>query len=210
MILLQYVIIGKMCKARWNNIRDNYRKSIKKTTSGQAAKKLKKYKFDDQLQFLKPHLQERETMGNIADVIVDNEDVDIFNENVDENDNENENVAVQSEENMNEIVLDGGEQLKTVEQTRLSKPAQKLTKKRSINTPDSASTTLMKYIMQKKESNMSNAAQNNPVDAFLAGLSPTLKTFTPYYLNLVKSKIFSVVQEYEMKMILDEEQKKKC
>ncbi|KAF0710344.1 Uncharacterized protein FWK35_00033677 [Aphis craccivora] len=200
MILLQYVIIGKICKARWNNIRDNYRKSIKKTTSGQAAKKLKKYKFDDQLQFLKPHLQERETMGNIADVIVDNEDVDIFNENV----------AVQSEENMNEIVLDGGEQLKTVEQTRLSKPAQKLTKKRSINTPDSASTTLMKYIMQKKESNMSNAAQNNPVDAFLAGLSPTLKKFTPYYLNLVKSKIFSVVQEYEMKMILDEEQKKKC
>jgi len=78
MILLQYVIIGKICKARWNNIRDNYRKSIKKT-SGQAAKKLKKYKFDDQLQFLKPHLQERETMGNIADVIVDNEDVDIFN-----------------------------------------------------------------------------------------------------------------------------------
>jgi len=142
-------------------------------------------------------------MGNRADV-VNNEDVDISNENVDEN----ENAEVQSDENMNEIVLDGGEHLQTVEQTRLSKPVQKSTKKRSINTPDSASTTLMS-IMQKKENNMSNAAQSNPVDAFLAGLSPTLKTFTPYYLNLVKSKIFSVVQEYEMKMILDEEQKKK-
>lgn len=70
--------------------------------------------------------------------------------------------------------------------------------------PDSASTTLVKYIMQKKE----NSNQNNPVDAFLASSSPTLKTFTLYYLNIVKSKIFLTVQEYEIKMILDEEQKK--
>lgn len=197
-----------MCKTRWNNIRDNYRKSIKKTTSGQAAKKVKKYKFDDQLQFLKPHLQERDTLGNIEDVVGNEDNVEIFNDDVDENENENdnENAAVQIDESINDIE---GEQLQNVDQTRSSKPVQKLIQKRStIKTPDSASTTLMKYIMQKKENNMSNVTQNNPVDAFLAGLSPTLKTFTPYYLNLVKSKIFSIVQEYEMKMILDEEQKK--
>ncbi|KAL4097826.1 hypothetical protein QTP88_022533 [Uroleucon formosanum] len=196
----------KICKTRWNNIRDNYRKSIKKTTSGQAAKKVKKYKFDDQLQFLKPHLQERNTLGNIKDVVGNEDNVDIFNDNVDENenDNENENAAVQIDENMDDI---DGEQLQNVEQTRSSKPVRKSIQKRSIiKTPDSTSTTLMKYIKQK---NMSNVTQNNPVDAFLASLSPTLKTFTPYYLNLVKSKIFSIVQEYEMKMILDEEQKKK-
>ncbi|CAI6363231.1 unnamed protein product [Macrosiphum euphorbiae] len=197
-----------MCKTRWNNIRDNYRKSIKKTTSGQAAKKVKKYKFDDQLQFLKPHLQERDTLGNIEDVVDNEDNVDIFNDDVDENENENdnENAAVQIDEIINDI---DGEQLQNVEQTRSSKPVRKSIQKRSIiKTPDSASTTLMKYIMQKKENNMFNVTQNNPVDAFLAGLSPTLKTFTPYYLNLVKTKIFSIVQECEMKMILDEEQKK--
>jgi len=170
----------------------------------QAAKKVKKYKFDDQLKFLKPHLQKRDTLGNIEDVVGNEDNVDIFNDNVDEN--ENENAAVQINENMDDI---DGEQLQNVEQTRSSKPVRKSIQKRSIiKTSDSASTTLMKYIMQKKENNMSNVTQNNPVDAFLAGLSPTLKTFTPYYLNLVKSKIFSIVQEYEMKMILDEKQEK--
>ncbi|XP_026823190.1 uncharacterized protein LOC113561146 [Rhopalosiphum maidis] len=188
-------LTGKTCRTRWNNMRDKYRKSIKKTTSGQAAKKVKKYKFDDQLQILKPRLQERDTLGNIKDVVV-NEDVDIFNENA----------AIQSDEHMNAIVSDGGKQLQNVKQTRCSKPVKKLTRKRSIFTSYSTSTTLMKYITQRQEKNMSNASQSNPVDDFLAGLSPTLKTFTPYYLNLVKSKIFSVVQEHEMKMILDEEQ----
>jgi len=56
---------------------------------------------------------------------------------------------------------------------------------------------------------MSNTTQSHPVHGFLVGLSPTLKTLTPYYLNLVKSKIFPTVQEYEMIMILNEEHKKK-
>lgn len=66
----------------------------------------------------------------------------------------------------------------------------------------------MKYIMQKRENDIANTTQTHSVDAFLAGLSPTLKSFTPYYLNIVKSKIFSIVQEYEMQMIVDEEKKK--
>jgi hypothetical protein len=84
----------------------------------------------------------------------------------------------------------------------------KCTKKRTTKTPESASSTLMKYIMQKRENYIANTTQTHSVDAFLAGLSPTLKSFTPYYLNIVKSKIFSIVQEYEMQMIVDQEKKK--
>lgn len=61
------LFLGKICKTRWNNIRDNYQRSIKKS-SGQTFKKIKKYKYDDQLQFLKPHLQEKDTLGNLKDV----------------------------------------------------------------------------------------------------------------------------------------------
>lgn len=42
------------------------------------------------------------------------------------------------------------------------------------------------------------------VNAFLAGISPTLKSLSPYYLNLAKSEIFAIVQKYEMKMIMGE------
>lgn len=56
-----------MCKARWSNIRDQYRKVLnkKKTSSGQASKKILKYKYEDQLSFLKPYFQERPTTTNI-------------------------------------------------------------------------------------------------------------------------------------------------
>ena len=40
-------VSGPSCKTRWGNIRDNFRKSLKKTTtvSGQNAKNIKLYKY---------------------------------------------------------------------------------------------------------------------------------------------------------------------
>ncbi|KAL4092437.1 hypothetical protein QTP88_026938 [Uroleucon formosanum] len=45
-----------------------YRKALKrnKTTSGQATKIIKKYKYEDQLDFLKEFLQERDTITNVS------------------------------------------------------------------------------------------------------------------------------------------------
>jgi hypothetical protein len=37
----------------------------------------------------------------------------------------------------------------------------------------------------------------HPIDAFLEGLAPSLKTLRPYYQHLAKGKIFSVLQELE-------------
>lgn len=45
-------------------------------------------------------------------------------------------------------------------------------------------------------------ASSHSVDAFLAGIAPTLKTLSPYYLNITKTKIFSIVQEVEMIQIV--------
>lgn len=44
-----------------------YRKALKrnKTNSGQATKIIKKYKYEDQLNFLKEFLQERDTITNV-------------------------------------------------------------------------------------------------------------------------------------------------
>lgn len=43
---------------------------------------------------------------------------------------------------------------------------------------------------------------SDPVDAFLLSIGATLKTFTPYHLNLAKSKIFAVVQEHDLQQIV--------
>jgi hypothetical protein len=62
----------------------------------------------------------------------------------------------------------------------------------------------MKYILDRNEMKPGTPAQVDAVDSFLAGLAPTLRNFTPYCLNLAKTKICSVVQEYEMAMIMAE------
>jgi hypothetical protein len=55
------------CKRRWVNIRDPFKKSLKrrKTKSGQAAdSNVKKYKYEEVLLFLMPHIHERSTISS--------------------------------------------------------------------------------------------------------------------------------------------------
>lgn len=59
---------------------------------------------------------------------------------------------------------------------------------------ESASNTLMKYIIERNQKSQTDV---HPVDAFFQGLSPTVKTFSPYYQHLAKGRIFSIVQELE-------------
>lgn len=60
-------IAGLTCKTRWNNIRDNYRKSLKKTEtkSGQKKTNVKLYKYYEQLHFLKKYFNERLTVQSV-------------------------------------------------------------------------------------------------------------------------------------------------
>lgn len=102
-----------LCKARWNNIRDTYRKSLKKniTKSGQSAKKVKVYKYSEQLGFLKKYFEERDTKGNIDSQEEEEEEeereeeVEELNEsnliNVEANNEKaEENASSQEEENL--------------------------------------------------------------------------------------------------------------
>ncbi|RVE54934.1 hypothetical protein evm_000301 [Chilo suppressalis] len=45
----------------------------------------------------------------------------------------------------------------------------------------------------------------DPLDVFLLTIGTTLRKFTPYYLNQAKSKIFQVVQDYELEQIMNKE-----
>ncbi|XP_076645462.1 uncharacterized protein LOC143354956 [Halictus rubicundus] len=58
-----------LCKSRWQNIRDQYRKFRARNSagrSGQATDTLsRKYRYEDLLQFLTPYFQEREMLSSI-------------------------------------------------------------------------------------------------------------------------------------------------
>lgn len=45
----------------------------------------------------------------------------------------------------------------------------------------------------------------DPLDVFLLTIGSTLRKFSPYYLNQAKSKIFQVVQDYELQQIVSKD-----
>ena len=59
----------KECKKKWSSVRDQFRRTLqkRKTASGQAAVNNRKYKYEDILEFLLPHISERDTLSNVDD-----------------------------------------------------------------------------------------------------------------------------------------------
>ncbi|XP_038219161.1 uncharacterized protein LOC119837586 [Zerene cesonia] len=47
---------------------------------------------------------------------------------------------------------------------------------------------------------------SDSIDAFLLSIGATLKTFSPYHLNIAKTKIFSIVQEHDLQQIVQQQE----
>lgn len=207
-------ISGPSAKTRWGNIRDNFRKSVKKnkTVSGQKAKIIKQYKYAQQLSFITKFFDERDTMSNIDDKVA--------NENINVDDDVNEPKLNENEEYSRNYTTEEVDNPEIVESQNIrplssSKPSdssqtytpRKKTKYSVPNAPPSktAAATVMEYLVKKNES-MVPLEPQHPVDAFLTGIAPVLKKLTPRYWHYAKSDIFAAVQNYELKMIMDQEQ----
>ncbi|KAF5295284.1 hypothetical protein FQA39_LY13149 [Lamprigera yunnana] len=72
--------------------------------------------------------------------------------------------------------------------------------------PKTAAATDMEYLVNKVKK-LSFPTQQHPVDAFLLGIAPALKKLLPRHWHFAKSDIFAAVQKYELKMLMDQEQK---
>lgn len=203
---------GPSCKTRWGNIRDNFRKSLKKnkTVSGQRAKNTKQYKYSQQLTFLTKFFEERDTMTNI--------DFEVPTQENAGNDVVDEPGEYENEENSLDCTKDVGNPEIVESQSRTSsnlKQAECFTlptprKKTKQSVPDTsrsktAAATVMEYLVKKNE-NIQPLAPQHPVDAFLSGIAPVLKNLPPRYWHYAKSDIFATVQNYEFKMIMEQDQ----
>jgi hypothetical protein len=68
LFIVTLIVTDASYKRRWVNIRHKFKKSLnrRKTKSGQAAdSNAKRYKYEEVLQFLMPHIHERSTISSI-------------------------------------------------------------------------------------------------------------------------------------------------
>ncbi|KAK9701591.1 Protein of unknown function (DUF1759) [Popillia japonica] len=73
------------------------------------------------------------------------------------------------------------------------------TRKRKKQAPQQTATAkLMTYLIARNDDQAVTSTQY-PVNAFLTGIAPTLKTLNAFYLNLAKLEILYTVQQYEIK-----------
>ncbi|XP_008187410.1 uncharacterized protein LOC103310547 [Acyrthosiphon pisum] len=185
------------CKKIWTSLRDGYRRAAKKsiTVSGQKTKFVKKWKYADEMEFLKPHMKERDSISNI-DVVTDDED-DVLSHSDDEE------IQVGGE---NSVSFENAVQ--NVE-TSFSTPApvqprqKKCKKTSSLKPPETASSTLMKYIIEQKNSEQSypTTSKLDAMDQFFLSMCSTVKQFSPYFQHIAKTKIFHIISELELEQL---------
>lgn len=150
------------------------------------------YKYDTQLEFMKNFYKE---------VVTANLDSDEDNDNEAE-DNEIDNKSCQT---WNDVVVDCND-LETDEEKPLKK-AKKTKKSLEVSKFEevdvSTVSTINGVTLYEREPDYDTS---DPVDAFLLSIGATLKKFSPYHLNLAKSKIFHIVQEHDLQQIVEKQQ----
>ncbi|CAL4126358.1 unnamed protein product [Meganyctiphanes norvegica] len=163
---------GKDCKKRWNSLRDQYRKHLKKRNE-QGAINVAEWRYADEMSFVRPYLRERDNVSDPDDHLdtgIDFED--------DDEDTEIWKGRVKASSDLNN----------------------------SQKVAEAPSSVLMKYLV---ESEMSGVAKKDdfrdPIDLFFLSIAQTVKTFSPYYKNLCKTQVLSVVSDLEMKQIFQQD-----
>ncbi|XP_014260382.1 uncharacterized protein LOC106673010 isoform X1 [Cimex lectularius] len=209
---LKINVDGSQCKSRWNNIRDNFKKSWgkRKTKSGQAAKKSKPYRFENQLQFLLEFMEERETKGNIG-LHPDSENGEFNDDNEEETRLTNNIVSPPQSSNQPssppfEEHPTTSNDIPSTSAACFARPTP-VTGRKKTPQHETAASALMKYVIENNEGkkNTPTVTLDNPIDCFLFGISATMKSMPPYLQHLAKSEIFSTVQKYELQMLQNQQ-----
>ncbi|XP_032524939.1 uncharacterized protein LOC116775976 [Danaus plexippus] len=173
------------CKVRWINIRDVYRRILRKNLEPTGLRP-KMYKYENEVSFLRPFFK---------DVSIQNEEYD-----TDERSNDQGNDDCGDEPPMDSDNSEGPIHKAKIKRSCKSS-SKKKKKKKTFEEVDPMSAATFADGAPPSEFDASD-----PVDAFLLSIGATLKTFSPYHLNLAKSKIFSVVQEHDLQQIVQKQQ----
>lgn len=191
-IVYYYYNIGSECKERWESLRSQYRKNEnkQKTKSGQAASIISNWKYASQMHFLK------QFMKDISRVTLMTTDDDSDEEKSDESTNECE-IEANNNENNNEENVDEDVDKEVTQTSSLKTPKLRI-KITHTDTKESASTTLMKYLVQQKREEQ----PPHPIDTFFSLMATSVNKFNATDQHFVKTKLFSLVSDIEAKYIV--------
>ncbi|KAF2880367.1 hypothetical protein ILUMI_25814 [Ignelater luminosus] len=181
------------CKSKWYNLRDQYRRIVRHRHSyneESTEKKRKIWKFEEEMSFLLPFLREKRTsildLDNTAQIEEDENST---------NSQTKSNVLYTTSEDLKKRLHNtptSSDDLKTFKRIKQNE----LHDKRS--TDEDLSSFLMKYFL---EQNSNSIRTRHPIDNFFASLAETVKTFSPLYQNIAKSKLFNIVSELEREFL---------
>ncbi|XP_059058678.1 uncharacterized protein LOC131852075 [Achroia grisella] len=205
------------CKSRWNNIRDQYRKSLKRIAIKNDKKSKKHYRYHEKMEFLRPHFNERENtfndrQGDTADTVDSNSQNSEqslmslleIRPNIEQASN---SVHLPEEQDPNVIYNASAVITPRLSTERASEfrstpsPGSFHSPLENIQLTNTTAVNLIEYLLKKKQEDiMPHITEEHPMDKFMQCIAPTLKSLTPYYQNLAKTEIFNFVQKYEMTM----------
>lgn len=169
-----------------------------KTKSGQAAAKIAKWKFQDHMSFLNEFLnQDRPRLSSTNS----NEEEDDSYKEIQE---EKERDSEEHTETETTSFKNNNATNNELFQSNLKKTEINKRKQKSHNViQESASATLIKYLIEKKEqeSEKDNRAAH-PIDNFFSVMAATVKNFSPIDQHYIKTKIFTIVNDMEGKYLM--------
>lgn len=186
------------CKRTWLNLREAHRRAIKKKKSKsiQGIVPKKKWRYEDEMDFLKPHFKERR--------IVSTHPRDSDEESTGNEDSQMSVPDCQSDASITEDRPTSASCMfmQRPAHTFTSKfPKEKKPRLRHMDDGSSTSSLLMKYILKKKEKKI----QEDDIDKFFSGIAATVKKFKKYNKALIKAQIFNIVSEMELREINEKE-----
>lgn len=185
---------GNECRKKWFTLRDGFRRSLKKrkTTTGQAVKKLKPWRFEKQMEFIRPCFEARSQLSSLDDGS-ENDDTEDDGEQFDDQESVGREGSQPSVSSPSSQSVGSTNVHITKEPTNESRR-----KKTSKNhtTPPRAAEVLQSYLEKK-----SFKQPEDQLTKFFQAMELTVSSF-PYLLQVeTKRKIFQVVTDAEMSVV---------
>lgn len=200
-----------MCKTKWKSLRESYQKAMhaRKTKSGQSEKKIKPWRLEAQMQFVKSHLfsQSDEEISNIT-ALPESSTLVVSTENDSSHITDR---ALVSEYNEGELEDDGREPLFTTigencikEPGENGPPSSSVNRKKTFSTENSTPSGTAEEILQHY---MNMSALTNPqasgdqLTKYFQSIEETVRTLPPFIQIRLKSQISQFVHDAELEAI---------
>uniref|UniRef100_A0A6P7GL85 Uncharacterized protein LOC114339527 n=1 Tax=Diabrotica virgifera virgifera TaxID=50390 RepID=A0A6P7GL85_DIAVI len=202
------------CRKKWISLRDSFRKAYRKrrTTSGQAAKQIRPWKFETVMSFIIPHIAERNQTSNLArdsessntsytdadiKVEVDNLEIDSVREPIEYD----ETVEKSQQVNDDDVISNLNTSHKVTTAANKKKHSAVKNVDVPLHSPPPVAQVLQEYHLQARKNKTETTAieKSDALCSFFKAMEQTVRTFSLPLQIEIKGIISSLVTEYELR-----------